>query len=121
VAQATVRVKGQKELVRALGKIDKNLKREVQQGLSEAATVVASDARSRFANVDVGSAAGFRPRVRGASAFVGQRKRRTTGKRGDYGALQMRRALIPALESKQEEVVGKLDRMLGRLGGEAGF
>ena len=43
------------------------------------------------------SAAGFRSRVKGfGRVMVEQRRRKTTGLRGDYGALQMQQALIPA-------------------------
>lgn len=98
------------------------LSKDIDRELKEAAGIVADEARSRFTSIDSRSASGFRPRTKGfGRAFVEQSRRRTTGKRPDYGALQMRRALLPALGSKQDEVIDRLDRMLGRLGGDYGF
>lgn len=121
MANATIRVRGQAELVRAFGRIDKSLRQEVQRELAAAAEIVSDEARSRLAAYDTASAAGLRPRVRGASSFVEQRRRKVTGRRGDWGVLQMREALLPALSSKQDEVIDRVDEMLARLAGEAGF
>lgn len=117
MARATVRVRGLKEFQRALAKtspgdLRKGLNREIRQ----AGQVVADDARARFSGISPRSAAGFRPRTKGyGRAVVEQRLRRTTGKRGDYGALQMRRALLPALGAKRNEVLRNLEEMLDRL------
>lgn len=122
MATATVRIHGLKELQRAFSKIDRDLNKDIDRELREVGQVVAMDARGRFDRISAASAGGFRPRTRGYGRLVvEQRKRKTTGLRGDYGALQMRLALLPALWSKQNEVVAGLDKMLGRLGGENGF
>ena len=122
MTQTTIRVRGLRELERGLKKMGSDLPKEIDRELKEAAQIVAEEARARFAGISPRSAAGFRPRIKGfGSVFVEQSRRRTTGTRGDYGALQMKRALLPALGSKQGEVIERLDRMLGRLGGEHGF
>ena len=122
MATATVRVRGLRELQRDFKKMGGGLNKDIDRELREAGQIVADDARSRFSGISASSAAGFRPRTRGfGRVVVEQRKGRTTGRRGDYGALQMRRALLPALGAKQDEVVKALDQMLGRLGGENGF
>lgn len=122
MASSTIRVRGLRELQRDFKKMSGDLSKEVDRELKEAAGIVAEEARSLFSSYDSRSASGFRPRVKGfGRAFVEQSRRRTTGKRPDYGALQMRRALLPALGSKQAEVIERLDKMLGRLGDDNGF
>lgn len=117
-----VRVKGLKELHRDFRKMSKELSKDLDKELKKAAEPVREEAASRFQAYSPSSASGFRVRTKGfGRVFVEQRKRRTTGKRPDYGSLQMRRALLPALGSKQDDVVKAVDRMLGRLGGEYGF
>jgi hypothetical protein len=116
----TVRVKGLNELVRAFGKMDKELRKDLQRELSKAALIVRGEAASGFMHISPRSAGGFRPRVRGSTAVVEQRYRKVTGLRGDYGAHQMW-YLLRALRDKEDEVVGSIDIMLGKLGGENGF
>jgi hypothetical protein len=114
VAEA-VRVKGLREFQRALRTADKETRKKVQDRLKEAGDVVRASAADRFAAIDAGSASGFRVKSRQRGVSVEQTKRRVTGKRGDYGALQMRRALIPALEDNEERVVDELDRALDEI------
>lgn len=125
MATGTVRVDGLDDLVRAFGKISKDLRREVQRELSDAAKIVATEARAKISGLappgSPRTVGGVRPRVRGSTAFVEQRLGKTTGKRGDWGAIQMRRAFLPSLDEKQDEVVERLDRMLDRLAGKNGF
>ena len=116
----TVRVEGLNELVRAFGKMDKELRRDLQRELSKAAKIVREEAAAGFMHVSARSAGGFRPRVRGSTAVVEQRLRRTTGLRGDYGAHQMW-YLLKALRDKEDAVVESIDKMLGNLGEDAGF
>lgn len=122
MAQATVRVRGLKELQRDFRKMSARLDKDVNKELREAAKIVSDDARSRFSAYSGPSSMGIRPRVKGGGrAFVEQSRRRTTGQRPDFGVLQMRKAFLPALDAKQEEVIERLDDMLGRLGGDYGF
>lgn len=98
------------------------LSKEVDKELKEAAKIVSDDAKPRLARYSANSATGIRPRVKGfGRAYVEQSRRRTTGKRPDFGALQMRKAFLPALSAKEGEVVDHIDKMLGRLGGDYGF
>jgi hypothetical protein len=60
-------------------------------------------------------------RVRQRGVAVEQSRRRTTGLRPDFGVLQMQRALLPALDTKQSEVVDKVEQLLDTLGKNAGF
>lgn len=121
MATGTVRVKGLRELRRDFKKVSKDLDKEVRDGLKEAAQPVREEAANLFDRYDAHSAAGYRVSVRQRTVTVQQSRRRTTGNRPDYGALQMRRALIPALASREDEVVEGVDRVLGRLAGDNGF
>lgn len=121
MAEASVKVKGLNQLVRALNKVDKELAKEIRSEIREVAKVVQDDARSRFMGVDARSAMGLRASARGGRGFVGQRYKRTTGHHPEFGSLQMRKALLPALGSKQDEVVRRLEEMIDRLGNRAGF
>jgi hypothetical protein len=118
----TVRVRGLKELHRDFKKMSKELGKEVDRELKAAAAPVREDAASRFQGYSPRSASGYRVRSRGfGQVAVQQSRRKTTGQRPDFGSLQMRRALLPALYAKEDEVHRAIDRMLGRWGGEYGF
>jgi len=120
MAGGTVLVEGGSKLVRAFGQVDKDLKRGLQHELSEAARIVRDDAASGFMHISARSASGFRPRVRGATAVVEQRYRKTTGLRPDYGSHQMW-YLLKALREKEDAVIARLELMLDVIGREAGF
>src|SRR6266540_4003609 len=121
-ATPAVRIKGLNELRMAFKEMDAALYRELGKELKQVAEVVAVDARRRFSVVDHHSASGYKPRLHGKRGVsVDQTLRKVTGKRGDYGALQMRRALIPALQSHESELVSGVERMLDRLEREHGF
>jgi hypothetical protein len=122
MALATVRITGLAKLQRSFSRVSGGLNKDIDRELLRAGKIVAEDARSRFSGINASSAAGFRPRTRGfGRVVVEQRRRRTTGKRGDYGVLQMQRALLPALGSKRGEVMDALEEMLDSLGRRNGF
>lgn len=111
----TVRVRGLKELQRTLKQADKETRKRVRDVLRETGEIVRTEAQSRFSDIDVGSASGFKVRVRQRGVSVEQTRRKTTGKRGDYGALQMTRALNPALKDKEDEVVRSFEEALEKI------
>lgn len=121
MASSTVRVQGLRELQRDFRKLDKNLAKDLRGELREVGDVVKAEAASNLSRLSARSASGLKTRVRARAVAVEQSRRRTTGKRPDWGSLQMNRILVPALDEKQDEVVEKLDRVLGRLAGENGF
>lgn len=122
MASEAVRVHGLRQLGRAFKAADADLNRGLNRELLSVGQIVADDARRRFNAIDERSAAGFRPRMRGFGRLeVEQRRRRKTGKRPDYGALQMRRALLPARSANTERVVDALDDLLGRMERDNGF
>lgn len=105
MARGPVRVQGLRELDKAWRAADKELAREMRGRLKEIGEIVAVDARRRFDRISPKDAATMQPSARAAGVFVQQKKRKTTGKRPDYGARQMNEALQPALEAKEDEVV----------------
>lgn len=119
---ATIQIKGLAALNRAFKRYDKQAQRGLERDLLDAANIVALDARARFSFYDLRSAAGYRPRTRGFGRIVvEQRRRKTTGQHPEYGALQMRKALVPALYSQQEPVLKRVEQMLDRIAIEEGF
>lgn len=102
--------------MRATDAAGKETKRLVRDELRKAAEPVREEAARRFAPIDVRSAARYGISVRRVGTVaVEQRLRRTTGHHPEFGALQMRRALLPALESNEDKVVAHLDEALERL------
>lgn len=87
----------------------------VREGIREAAEPVKVEAQKELAKYDEGSAASLRIVVRKTGRIsIEQSKRKVTGKRPDYGALQMR-LLYKAYDAKFEEYQHKLDEQLNRI------
>jgi hypothetical protein len=115
-----LKVRGLRELHRALKRYDGDLNLESE--LRDAGEIVAVGARERFVGISPKSAAGFKSRVKGfGRVVVQQSRRRTTGRRGDFGSLQMRRALLPSVAANETKVLNAVEGMLDRLGRENGF
>ncbi len=115
--QPGVKLIGLRQLHKKLKDYDDGLKRELEVKLRDAGDIVATGAQQRFSAIDVRSAAGFRSRVKGfGRVVVEQRRRKTTGLRGDYGTLQMERALLPSRADNHQRVVDSMENMLQTLG-----
>lgn len=121
MAAARIEIKGLDDLVRSFRRLDKDLTKEIQRGLQEAARPVAEAAKSKLGKYRGAATGGIRPRVKGATAIVEQRKGKVTGKRGDFGTIIMQKALIPARTEQADHVVKHLERVIDRLGGEEGL
>lgn len=116
MAASTTRVKGYREFVRACNRAaDRDTPRFVKGAFRAVGDIVKDDARQRFAPIDARSAAGFRTVVRVRGVTVEQRIPRTTGQHPQFGALQMRVALLPAVENKQREVEHEFERALDQV------
>ena len=93
----------------------------VRRELRKVAEPVRAEAQRLFQSTDPKSASRYGISVRKVGAVsVEQRLRRTTGLRPDFGRLQMRTALEPALETKTDEVMELFDGVLGRLADDWG-
>jgi hypothetical protein len=122
VARAeTIRVTGYRETARALGKVNRGAKRALYAGLRAAAEPIAGDARSRLASYQGISLSTIRPSAQARGVFIVQRARRVTGLRPDFGALQMRQGLIPALENHEDDIVDKVEDAFALLARTQGF
>jgi len=120
----TIRVEGLRQLLRATDQAGKETKKLVRDELRKAAEPVRAEAARLFAPVDGRSAARYGISVRKVGTVsVEQRLRKSpnvSARRRNFGPMQMRRALEPALESKSDDVVRALDDALGRLAGDWG-
>lgn len=96
---ARVHVKGLSGMIKAADAAGKETGKLVRDRLREMAEPVLADARSRLSRYDARSASRLGISVRRVGTVaVEQRLRRTTGAHPQFGALQMQKALIPALD-----------------------
>ncbi len=115
---------GLRELTSALKEIDVQVLGQVKQAMGEVGQIVTDEARRMFEPYSRFTAQNFETRVRvGAEALVivGQRLTKTTGTKPDWGAKQMREALIPARSKKLDESALILENRVGRLLHRHGF
>lgn len=110
-----IRVSGIRELLRATDRAGKETKTAVRQIIRNTALHVRILARERFDRYDTRSAAGYRVVVRQRGVAVEQSLRKVTGKRPDYGSLQMRRALLPAARIEAAETERQLELAIDRI------
>jgi hypothetical protein len=109
-------VKGYKEFLSACNHADKNVKREVREILRGVGNVVKRDAADRFSAVSTKTAAGYRTVVRQSGVMVDQSLRKTTGLHPEYGARQMRQALLPALRENEERLEREMEQAIDLIG-----
>jgi hypothetical protein len=89
--------------------------REVRAALAQSGEIVRADAATRLAHYNAKSAQGLKVRVRQRGIGVEQSLRKTTGRRADWGKLQMKKALLPAVESKLPEVEAEFEKALDEI------
>lgn len=121
MAFATVKVEGVREVNAAFRKVDKDLAKQFGNDLKKAAEPVASTARQKVTRYRGAKVTTIRTRRSGPRVFVEQGARKVTGKRPDFGALQMRTVLIPALEERTDEVFDQVEQVLNNYARSAGF
>ena len=93
----------------------------LREELRQAAEPVAREARTLVAQWPGSKPEKIGPRVVVAGAFVTQRARKVTGLRKDFGALQMRRAMIPALEHNADAIERAAYRAVDAIARGGGF
>lgn len=113
--RATLQVRGYREFMRATARADRESKRYVRESFRQVGEIIRTEAVGRFSPVDQRTASGYRTRVRQRGISVEQSIAKTTGKRPDYGSLQMRRALLPALMGNQDSLLRDLDQAMDRV------
>jgi hypothetical protein len=111
----TVHIRGYREFLRATNRAEKASKRFVRDNFKEVGEVVRVPAADDLRTLQPTgkSAAGLRTIVRARGVNVEQTLRKVTGKRPDWGATQMRKILLPNLESHEREIEQKLEEKLG--------
>jgi hypothetical protein len=113
MAGYSVQVEGLKELQRALKKADGDLDSDVKDELKRLGQMVVEDATGRGARyTGIGP---YKPIVKQKEVLIRQSKGKVTGQRGDFGSLQMRNVLEPALDAKSGDVERGLENMLEKL------
>ena len=99
----TLRVTGLREFIRAADASGKATKRAVRDRLRKVGEIVAVEARRRISGKYAPSAT-YRSYVRRTGyVTVEQPRRKTTGSHPEWGAYQMRHALLPALRDSKDE------------------
>lgn len=109
--ETTVRITGLREVSRAFRKMSGRLAPELRAALRAAAKPVADSAR-RNEKWQGASIRTIGPRVTVSGAAVTQRAKKVTGQRGDFGALQMEQAMIPALEEHVDDIEHSAEAVL---------
>jgi hypothetical protein len=109
----TIEVRGYREASRALLNVSKSARKVMLAGLAEAARPVSDDANRLLAQYrGVGRIV---PRSAVTGVFIRQSKRKVTGKRPDFGSLQMKRGLLPAAAKGEDGFGNRVEAALGVL------
>jgi hypothetical protein len=110
----TLAVEGYQSLMRGLRDADHASRLAVRATLRHAGEAVRSDARTRVAGRphDGKTAAGYKIRVRQRGLVVEQSLRKTTGLHPEWGAWQMRHALLPALAGNEQDTSRLMEHAL---------
>lgn len=125
MAAAQVRLKGLRDLQRALSKVNKGAAAAVRDELKKAAEPVRAGAQEKalmeISNIGPSWAAmkaGSRPGV----VYIAPSARRRGGSpRPNLGILLLEKAMFPALDEHKDEVESEMEDALDRLGRSAGF
>jgi hypothetical protein len=115
MAASTVRVRGLSELQRDLGKVSREAEKSVRDGMKLAALPVVAAARAKEGKWPGSKPGSIGIRATRRSVFVTQRARKVTGRRADFGALQMREAFVPALDENEHLVRREVEHALDHL------
>lgn len=110
-----VRTRGWRELQRALQRVNREAAKTAREGAKRAAEPVVQSARAKEGKWAGSKPSSIGPRVTVRGVFVTQRARKVTGRRPDFGALQMEEAFIPALEENEREVERHLEKAFDHL------
>jgi hypothetical protein len=117
-ASSTVKVKGLREMQRAAKAAGKETSREVRKALRDAAVPVQQTAL-RLAATDARAGTKWSRMRIGVSArkvYVAPAARRTVGTaRPNFGGRLLGRAMMPALEQEQDDVMRRMEKALDNI------
>jgi hypothetical protein len=117
----SIRVEGLREVTAAFRQVDRSLATSLGDDLKKAAEPVAESARRKVTRFQGASVGTIRAKRSGPNVVVEQSARKVTGLRGDFGALQMRKVLEPALDENEDKVFSEVERVLDKYADSAGF
>lgn len=115
MAAFTTRVEGYREVTRALQRVNRSSKATLYAGLREAAEPIAADTRGRLTRYQGISLGTIGPKATQRGVSITQRAKKVTGKRPDFGALQMTRGFIPAATAGQGEIADRVEAAFSAL------
>ena len=115
MAETTVHVKGLREAQRAFKRLDVDAAADLKAELVALAEPVALEARerlARYAGIKLGT---IKAKSRMGVAVAQQGARKVTGRRPDFGALQMTEGFLPAAAHQAPLVQAGVERLLDHL------
>lgn len=110
-----VKVEGLSAAVRALDAVDRKAKLTILKGLREAAGPIALDIRRDLARYNDMSLGTIRPSAGVRGVYIRQYAKRVTGKRPDFGALQMRKGFIPEAYKHEGDLAAAASHAIDQL------
>lgn len=121
MAEQTVRVRGYRECVAALGKVNRGVAKTARDALRDVARPVSETAKNKLARYPGASLGTIGPKVTTKGVFVTQRAKKVTGLRPDFGHLQQTKGLEPALDEHADDIEDSVTQAFDRLVDSAGF
>lgn len=113
------KVRGLDRLIRRADEASRATKKLVRDDLKDAAAPIRDEGERLLLELRPApgvTARGLAIRVRKTGVVsVEQRLRKTTGLRSDWGATQMRRGLVPAVEAKEHEVETRMTHAVAKV------
>ena len=116
----TVTVHGLGDVLRGLNKIQRGAHKQVLGQLLESAEPVRRSWAGKLGRYRGASTATLTPKMTTKGVLITQRARKVTGRRSDFGSLQMRHGLS-ALFEEADETTKAVEKALDELTREAGF
>jgi hypothetical protein len=116
----TAHIRGLRETLRALDKVNKEVGKQVKDELKKAAEPVARTAQSKISRYQGASTSTIGPRASVKGVFVTQRARKVSGRRADFGRLQQG-LLEESLGEHEHEIIHEVEQAFDRLTRSAGF
>lgn len=114
MAEGFVTVEGYRELDRALRKVNRDKDKELREEFAKAGEHVAEAFRSKIVRYGGAKTETVKSKALASGVFVVQNANKVTGKRGDFGALQMRH-LIDARAENMDRTIEALEDALDGL------
>ena len=116
----TVKITGLRQVMAGLNRIEKGAHKAVFAELLQSAEPVRRSWAGKLQRYRGASTSTLTPAMTTKSVFVRQQKRKVSGKRGDFGSIQMRKGL-EALFEEADNTTREVERAMDRLTMSSGF